>query len=1478
MKTKLTKKLLSLLVCLVMLLQLLPAVAFAAEAVSYTSYSWNGSKLVSSVNTVSNYTEVTTDTREMSNGWYVVKGNVSINARIKITGTVNLVLMDNCSLDIGYTLWLNKGNTLNIYAQSTDPAVMGKLSSTGGYEQAGIGSDRYNSCGDLNVYGGIITTTGGYNGAGIGSGFGSSTSPANGGNVTVYSGAVTATGGNCSAGIGCGHTYIKDKNNIPDFSGGTLTVYGGTVTAISGSGACAIGGGLYGKGADVTVYGGTLTADGYGTAIGGGQMGDGGTVTVYGGTVHATTATHSATAAIGAGYKGKYGGSISIHGGTVVAQGSRTYGPGIGGGIEGFDCTITGGTVTAIGGEYAPGIGGCYESGAISNGNVVITGGNVMAVKGEQATDAIGAPHKSTGSGTLTDGKGNNVYLNTITLDGVEANTRIEAFNGIGSYSLKDVYTLDTNKLFLYLPEGVTPGITTINGQLMCGKMENREGTFGVNCHAPSVNWTITETEHYRICTNGCGAKLEQATHSGDTATCLKSAYCTACGYKYAGVDPHNHETSETYYKFADDLTHTKRMVCCDAVVETLPHENVTDATCLGIAHCGQCDTSYGQTDESNHTGQLEWVCVDKKTHIQKWSCCGLTVGEATPHQLTYTTEGLTISGVCDLCKEEGTVTMQADGGVYNGYAHKAQTTATGILEGWRSFAEPTLTYCCEGGCKTVGEHQVVMTLGDKSVQKSFTVTPKELTVTGVMAFDKSYDGTGDFRVNRVYLDGVVIYSTGQYDGAWDDVADDVELVWEDLTFTIAGVTPGTYETVDVTGVKLCGADAANYTVAESFDDVALNNEFGRAFTIGNATIWITPEDQNLIGSAEVDQTAYVLEGLEEQFSITGVALYDDGYGQVAVETQDVVITLDGADVTAYFDIICYTAVLTRSCEGHTFDENGFCATGSCQLYQEADKVTETDEWGNQQEVYQIWNAGQLYWFAQQVNDYYNNGIYGKLMADITVNEDMTAENLREWIPIGSGYPSYCGNFDGQGHTVSGLYFCDPEATYVGLFGYTNYNYEIKNIGVTNSYFECAGNVGGVIGYGYTVVNNCYVTDTVQIKAEYGVGGLMGYNGGSVSNSHAYFQTLIGGGYGEITNCYYLSETETDDGGKTAEQFASGEVAYLLQSGIQPGGYYDENDQWVETEAPHVWGQTIGTEEYPVLGGKRVYLAADGTYTNTEPGAVARVGGVDYLSVQKAVDAADGQWVTLLGDSKESVVTDGDLYLDLNGYSLHSLTVGGKLYGMDSTTNDYDCSDGYGIIESFDGSYELVCKAQVDNATRRYVAVEEPEGLSFHRIYVGVTHMTLRVSSQGFGYKAAFYGDELVKKYVTGFGFDVWVQEDNKQKLSLDGEEFVAGKTGNVKSLRIEHVLNVNATDETNAQALQTEVYADAFVTLRLDGSDITVEASAVCGTLQQLLEAVNEDTSVYTEEQLTALKNLLETYRAAIDKAACKVDNILEK
>src|SRR5699024_10581107 len=71
--------------------------------------------------------------------------------------------------------------------------------------------------------------------------------------------------------------------------------------------------------------------------------------------------------------------------------------------------------------------------------------------------------------------------------------------------------------------------------------------------------------------------------------------------------------------------------------------------------------------------------------------------------------------------------------------------------------------------------------------------------------------------------------------------------------------------------------------------------------------------------------------------------------------------------------------------------------------------------------VYQIKNAGNLFWFAQQVKSSgQGTEMNAQLVNDITIPEDRT------WTPIlvdessTSGVP-YTGTFDGAGHTISGL-------------------------------------------------------------------------------------------------------------------------------------------------------------------------------------------------------------------------------------------------------------------------------------------------------------------------------------------------------------------------------------------------------------------------------------------------------------------------
>lgn len=107
---------------------------------------------------------------------------------------------------------------------------------------------------------------------------------------------------------------------------------------------------------------------------------------------------------------------------------------------------------------------------------------------------------------------------------------------------------------------------------------------------------------------------------------------------------------------------------------------------------------------------------------------------------------------------------------------------------------------------------------------------------------------------------------------------------------------------------------------------------------------------------------------------------------------------------------------------------------------------------------YDIYNAGQLYWYA----DYINNGgtMYARLMADIAVNPDLTAENPRVWTPIGTYETPFGGLFDGSGHTVSGLYLNDPAADYVGLFGVISETADLVGVTVADSSFTGRNFVG----------------------------------------------------------------------------------------------------------------------------------------------------------------------------------------------------------------------------------------------------------------------------------------------------------------------------------------------------------------------------------------------------------------------------------
>lgn len=356
-----------------------------------------------------------------------------------------------------------------------------------------------------------------------------------------------------------------------------------------------------------------------------------------------------------------------------------------------------------------------------------------------------------------------------------------------------------------------------------------------------------------------------------------------------------------------------------------------------------------------------------------------------------------------------------------------------------------------------------------------------------------------------------------------------------------------------------------------------------------------------------------------------------------------------------------------------TFNSNGFgnCPKCNATVYQPAVETTDKydiDDDSMKENVYEISNAGQLYWFAGLVNGTLDGVEQNKLAnailtANITVNENLldslqydTEGNVSNgsdfitWTPIadwmGNRTTQYSGTFDGNNKTVSGLYF-NGDSTCIGLFGSSESDGNIKNVGVVDSYFKGNDHVGGVCGNNAGTITNCYnAGNLTAIESSATIGGICGYNnGGTIANcyntgtvtatgqvasvggvcgcstapisncynigtvtatsSSADISGICGYNFGPIKNCYYLADTEDEDGGKTTAQFVSGEVAYLLSQGCTVG----EGEDAV-TYSGSVWGQALGGngDTYPVLDStKRVYQVDKYDGCEGKPGSSTKV-------------------------------------------------------------------------------------------------------------------------------------------------------------------------------------------------------------------------------------------------------------------------------
>lgn len=893
----------------------------------------------------------------------------------------------------------------------------------------------------------------------------------------------------------------------------------------------------------------TSTGSDYNAGIGGNQSKNGGTVIINGGLL--TVTGGSGAAGIGGGYGGGDCGTVTINGGFVNVYAGR-YAAGIGGGNSGYQNGGNGGNVTINGGEiYAKADaraaaigGGSGDNGkngyAGNGGTLTVNGGYVVADATEYISIGIGGGYRvSEGQG----GNGANVTINDgIVIVKTEYGTR----KSIGAgHSNADPGTLTTNGGMLFYDKNCTiySDNITLTNDLVIEKDETltinegqsltvEEGVSLINKgtivnNGTIINFGIIETTDVNIY-NGLVNVEGGVTY---TEHAFENGFCTRCGEACT-----SHVMVNGFCKNG-----------CASVYE--PATEVNDK--YDVNGDGYTDQVY----EIANAGQLYWfagLVNGTLSNVQQNDQANAVLTENIVVNENVLNDDYSLNGDGSNFRVWTPIGNGYAGysGVFDGKGH----TISGL------YYNDTAEYMgLIGGC------WVSSKIRNVGVIDTFFHTNSNVgTIVGQNA------GTIDNCYAQANIKG---YSVGGISGLG-------------IIFNGKGR--------NISNCWFAGKVAGGKPNAIGADTNAQNCYYDN--TLYTGTSLGTGKTSAEFASGEV---AYLLNG-SIPYGIWKQTLGEDAYPTFIGDT-------------VYYGYSCsteefvgYANEKAHPTQPH-YDENGYCSI--CKLYQPATL--------NADNYYEIYNVGQLYWFAEEVSRFDNdwNAVYNAiLMNDIVINENIVDEegnltentdNLREWQLIGNGtHTTFNGVFDGNYHTISGIYLDDTNASYSALFGSIG-NGIVKNLGITDSYIN-GKKSAAFAGMSNGTIENCFVTDTV-IKGESADSFAAVYSG-TVSNydypcitKNSYSTALV---YengtkvdGALTNDYisenvcYLADSDNGTGGKTAEQFANGEVAYLLNGATSEGTL--------------PWGQTIDTDIYPVWNGARVYKGYDcgGTaayYSNSE--------------------------------------------------------------------------------------------------------------------------------------------------------------------------------------------------------------------------------------------------------------------------------------
>ena len=407
-------------------------------------------------------------------------------------------------------------------------------------------------------------------------------------------------------------------------------------------------------------------------------------------------------------------------------------------------------------------------------------------------------------------------------------------------------------------------------------------------------------------------------------------------------------------------------------------------------------------------------------------------------------------------------------------------------------------------------------------------------------------------------------------------------------------------------------------------------------------------------------------------------------------------------------------------------------------------------------------------------------------------------------------------------------------------------------------------------GQSVWVGGNIFVTTTGAFNM-YG-GKVVGGNAKQTGNSVACRGSVLLSGDASINELYLYPNTS--EGGPALSEMLTVEGKYTGTVKIRASGIKSGLDVGTAVNADFS-GAKVTTTSSSVSGfaahGKDLLLIGSTGVIRMEGTTILG----SYPSLDAAMEAYTGmhEKLVLMADVADVVLTK-DVCLDLNGYDITGTVTGnGTLYCMDAHTDDFTVADGvYGTAPACD-QVQPVSKG-VACTTYGYLMTQEEGKVSFHRIKMIVTAVSLRPSEAGIYYTCSFGGDEVVTAMIKSFGMLVSIEGD---PIALNPNAVVGrttmtaaqfGADTNTTSTLISGIMKQSNSAQINATNAQTAIYGRTYVELT-DGNCLYGECISkslqdqICGTAEMV--GINRMWDGLTVAQKRAVMDMYTAFEATM-------------